>query len=161
MLLLFSFLIPSIGGGAAHLKDLKYLIDNGREVEGKVVRYTKGRTYGSDDLWVRVIFHLYYEYEENGVVYSDENFWRIREDEPEKVEERENWCKSQVNKPVKLIIADNGYCKVAEDLMPDYKAQHDFVWIRGGICLGAEGLLLIVLLVIIFKVKVKGHLERI
>lgn len=160
-MLLFSLLLISAIGGAAHLKDLKYLIDNGREVEGKVVRYTKGRAYSNSNGFTYVVFRLYYEYEENDVTYKDDNVWQIREKYTEKVEERESWCKSQVGKSVKLIIADNGYCKVAEDLKPDYKAQHDFVWIRGGICLGAEGLLLIVLLVIIFKVKVKGHLDRV
>lgn len=37
-------LTPSIGGMAI-LKDLKYLIDNGREVEGDIIELKKGRSY--------------------------------------------------------------------------------------------------------------------
>lgn len=151
LMLIMSPMLASSISGVTELTNLAGLIDNGREVEGKVVSYTRYKMYGDTNRFIYVVFRLDYEYEENDVVYKDYNTWQIREDHKEQVEERERWCKSQVNKPVKLLIANNGYCKVAADLQSDYKAQRDFVFIRGGIFLAIEVSLLIGLLVLIFK----------
>lgn len=153
-------LTPSIGGMAV-LKDLKYLIDNGREVDGDVIELKTGVSYSNSDGWLHYSFKLYYQYEENGNVWKASSHWQIREDRTDELNERLTWCEQQVGKTVKLIIDDRGNCEVAASLPSKYKGQYDFVWIRGGILIGIEAVLLIILIIIIFKVKVEDDFGNI
>ncbi len=152
-------LTPSIGGMAI-LKDLKYLIDNGREVEGDIIELKKGRSYSNSDGFLHYSFKLYYQYEENGTVWKTHDYWSIREDRTDELNEMRDWCENQVGKTVKLTIDDKGHCEPTANLPSKYKGQYDFVWIRGGILIGIETVLLIILLVIIFKVKVENILAH-
>ncbi len=42
-MLLSTLILTSSIGGITYLRDLKYLIDNGREVDGNIVELKKGR----------------------------------------------------------------------------------------------------------------------
>lgn len=150
-------LTPSIGG-ITHLRDLKYLMSNGREVDGDIVELEKSGGYGNHSSYYYYSFTLFYKYEENGTVWETSDYWRVREDRKDELNEMRDWCENQVGKTVKLTIDDKGHCEPTANLPSKYKRQYDFVWIRGGILIGIEIILLIILLVIIFKIKVKAHL---
>lgn len=158
LMALATLILTSAIGGITHLRDLKYLMSNGREVDGDIVELEKGGGYGNHSSYYYYSFTLIYKYEENGNVWKASSYWQIREDKTEELIERRTWCEQQVGKTVKLIIDDKGHCEVADELQSKYEGQHDFVWIRGGILIGIETILLIILLVIVFKVKVKDHL---
>ncbi len=157
-LMMFSLLIIfSSISGINELNELNYLIKNGREVEGNIIRYenTSGSTGTGWGSYTE--FTLYYSYKENDFEWKTSQRFSCDRTGKSK-SELENWCKEQVGKTENLIIADNRYCKIATELPSIYKETNDFVWIRGGILIGIETVLLIILLVIIFKVKVKDHL---
>ena len=158
LMALSTLILTSSIGGITYLRDLKYLIDNGREVEGDIVELKTGKGYSNNDGFLHYSFTLYYQYEENGNVWEASGYWQVREDRTDKLNEMRTWCKSQVGKNIKLIIDDKGHCVAADDLPSKYKGQYNFVWLRGGILIGIEAVLLISLIIIIFKVKVKDHL---
>lgn len=155
IMIIFSPILISSISGAAHLNGLKYLIDNGRLVDGEVTRFTKADYQSTTDGYIRVVFKLYYEYEENGTTWFTYKWWQIRKDKSEQVEERETWCQAQIGKSVKLIIADNGYCEINDEVNAVYKEQYDYVYVRGGIMAGFEVLLLIGIIVVVFYKKPK------
>lgn len=157
LMALSTLILTSSIGGITYLRDLKYLMDNGREVEGDIIELKTGKSYSNNDGWLHYYFTLYYQYEENENVWKASDYWEVREDKPDKLNEMRTWCKNQVGKTVRLIIDDKGHCKPADSLQSIYKGQFNFVWIRGGILIGIEAVLLTALLVIIFKVKVKDH----
>ena len=157
-ILLSAIILTSSIGGMSYLQDLKSLIDNGREVDGKTVEFKKTIWLGDHTSYHYYTFTLYYNYEENGTVWKTSDHWNVREDETDELNERQTWCESQVGKTRKLIIDDKGHSIVADNLQSAYKGQYNFVWIRGGILIGIEAVLLISLLFIVFKVKVKDHL---
>ena len=160
LMLLSTLILTSSIGGITYLRDLKYLIDNGREVDGNIVELEKGGGYGSHSSYYYYSFTLIYKYEENGTVWKTHDYWSIREDRTDELNEMRDWCENQVGKTVKLTIDDKGHCEPTANLPSKYKGQYDFVWIRGGILIGIETVLLIILLVIIFKVKVKNILAH-
>ncbi|MDE6791198.1 MAG: hypothetical protein K2J61_05700, partial [Clostridia bacterium] len=122
---LLTLLLSASIGGISLLNDYKYLLDNGREVEGEVVNYRKGYFLGPNDGWYRYDFELFYEYEENERVWKSSENWYIREVKVKEVEEREAWCNERVGKPVKLIIDDKGHCLVADKAQSIYKEQYN------------------------------------
>ncbi len=157
-------LIPFISS-VSHLKELKYLVDNGREVSGIIVKYDK-TDYGTDHMDFHHQTHpyyqftLYYRYEEDEDVWETSEYWHISEDKTDELEEFEIWCKNQIGKTVKLKVADSGYCELASELPSKYKSRSKFVWICGGMFAGLETALFISLIAIIFKIKVKQHLSN-
>lgn len=158
LMLLSTIILTSSISGITHLLDLKYLMSNGREVDGNVIELKTDAGYSNYSGWLYYNFKLYYQYEENGNLWKASSHWHVREDRTDELDERRAWCEQQVGKTVKLIIDDRGHCTVADELPSKYKGQYNFVWIRGGILIGLETVLLIILLVIIFKVKIKDHL---
>lgn len=158
LMVLSTIILTSSIGGITHLRDLKYLMSNGREVEGDIVELEKGGGYGNHSSYYYYSFTLIYKHEENGTVWETSDYWSIREDRTDELNEMRDWCENQVGKTVKLTIDDKGHCKPTANLQNLYSNAFDFVWIRGGILIGIETILLIILLVIIFKVKVKDHL---
>lgn len=151
-----SLIIFSSISGISELNELNYLIKNGREVEGNIIRYenTSGPTGTGWGNYTE--FTLYYSYKENDFEWKTSQRFSCGRTGKSK-SELEIWCKEQVGKTENLIIADNRYCKVAIELPSIYKETNDFVWLRGGIWIGLETVLLIILLVIIFKVKIKDR----
>ena len=147
---LLSLLLTASIGGKSLVDDYKYLIDNGWEVEGEVVNFSKGYYQGTNSGWYYYTFKLFYEYEEHGLVWKTSERWQIWEDKSNEVEEREAWCKDRVGNSVKLLIDDKGHCLVADKVQSMYKEQYDFVYLRGGILFGCDVMFLIVLLVCIF-----------
>lgn len=148
MVILSPILISSVSG-ISELNSLKYLIDTGSVVNGKVVKYenTSGPT-GTG--WGNYLeYTLYFEYKEGDDVWK--TYKRISGDRANKnKEELEYWCQEQVGNNIELIIADNGYCKVYDDAMSIYKDTYNFVYVRGGILFAIEIVLLIGLLFLIF-----------
>ncbi len=158
LMALSTLILTSSIGGITYLRDLNYLMSNGREVDGDIIELKTGEGYSNNSGWLHYSFKLYYQYEENGNVWKASDYWQVREDKTDELNERRTWCENQVGKTVKLIIDDKGHCEVANKLQSVYQGQYNFVWLRGGILIGVEVVLLIILLVIVFKVKVKDHL---
>ena len=77
LMLLSTLIMTSSIGGITYLRDLKYLIDNGREVDGNIVELEKGGGYGSHSSYYYYSFTLIYKYEENGTVWETSDYWQI------------------------------------------------------------------------------------
>ena len=155
---LLTLLLSASISGISILNDYKYLIDNGREVDGKVTKYHKGYTHGTYDKRYYYNFKLSYEYEEDDRVWKTSESWFIREDKTNEIEEREAWCKERIGKSVKLIIDDKGHCLIAAKAQSIYKEQYNFVYLRGGILLAGDVVFVSILLVCIFY-KPKNRLK--
>ena len=154
MIGLLTLLLTSSIGGKSLADDYKYLIDNGVEVDGKVVNYRKSYYQGTNVGWYYYGFTLFYEYEENGQVWKTSERWTIREElnmaNVDEINEMDKWCKESIGKSIKLIVDNKGHCLVADKAQSIYKNQFNFVYVRGGILLAGDIAFVIVLLFCIF-----------
>ena len=82
LMLLSTLILTSSIGGITYLRDLKYLIDNGREVDGNIVEFEKGDGYGGHSSYYYYSFTLIYKYEENGTVWKTHDYWSTAKIEP-------------------------------------------------------------------------------
>lgn len=148
MVILSPILISSISG-ISHLKGLKYLIDNGNVVTGRVVSYSNTSGYTGTGWGYGLEFTLYYQYQEDDTIWKTSK--RISGDRAGKnKQELESWCKDQIGASIELIIADNGYCEPLDDVNSIYNSTYEFVYVRGGIVLFIEIALFIGFLILFF-----------
>ena len=82
LMLLSTLILSSSIGGITYLRGLKYLIDNGREVDGNIVELEKGDGYGGHSSYYYYSFTLIYKYEENGTVWKTHDYWSTAKIEP-------------------------------------------------------------------------------
>ena len=82
LMLLSTLILTSSIGGITYLRDLKYLIDNGREVDGNIKKKKKGDGYGGHSSYYYYSFTLIYKYEENGTVWKTHDYWSTAKIEP-------------------------------------------------------------------------------
>ena len=128
-------------GKFAVLKYYEYLLKNGREVTGTVTaadeRYEFSNQHANS-----YYYYLIYEYNENGKIWSTEEYitWGKINFKPNA--ELRNWCESRIGSEVKLFIDDRGRCVKSGKERTQYKNQREHIYVGGSVLLAGAGIFL-------------------